>query len=573
MNYYAKESFVKMLSMEESEQLKKTIPVNCTVTLNQRQLCDLEMILNGALNPLNGFMTEGNYNSVLENMALDSLASENNLLWTLPITLDVSKQQLDDFANADTIGLCDQEGFMLAVMNLQSAWKANKKIEAHKIYLTDSADHPGVKYLYNEVKEYYIGGEVTGMQLPTHYDFESIRFTPQTLRNEFKKAGWDKVVAFHTSKPMHKVHYEITVNAARSVGANLLIHPLSGVGKPGDLAYYNRVHCYQAIMKYYPKYLAMLSLMPQAMRMAGPREAIHNMIVRQNYACSHFIIGPEHASPPGVRFGRQRFYDRYSAQKLIEEYKDKLQIQMIPVEELGYSEKSTNYIACKKANSEKLQTLDYTEKDFNYALEHDEPVPEWYSYPEVINELSKIKLSLKKKGLTLFFTGLSGSGKSTLAKLVYAKFIEQGDRPATLLDGDVVRNNLSSELTFSKEHRDINVRRIGYVASEITKNRGVAICAPIAPYEKTREAVRNTIEEYGAFIEIYVATPLEICEGRDRKGMYAKARKGIIKQFTGISDPYEEPLSPEIKIDTTDKTPVECAQKIMLYLFKEGYIG
>jgi len=568
MDYYGKKSNVSMLSREESERLKKDIPVNCMVTLNQRHLCDLEMILNGALNPLAGFMSEVDYNSVLDNMTLS-----NSLLWTLPITLDVSKEQLDAFNGATEIGLCDQEGFMLAVMKLQSSWMPDKKNEAEKIYSTNSQLHPGVKYLFTEVSDYYIGGEVIGMQLPTHYDFESIRHTPKALREDFKKMGWDKVVAFHTSKPMHKVHYDITINAAKQVGANLLIQPVSGVGKPGDLAYYSRVHCYQAIMKYYPKYLAMLSLIPQAMRMAGPREALHNMIIRQNYGCSHFIIGPEHAAPPGIRSGCDRFYESYSSQKLIDEYHGQLDIKMVRIEEMNYSEKNAAYIPCDQALDNKTDVLDFTEKDFNHTLEHGQPVPDWYSFPEVITELSKIKLPRKNKGITLFFTGLSGSGKSTLAKLVYAKFIEQGDRPVTLLDGDVVRKNLSSELTFSKQHRDINVKRIGYVASEITKNRGVAICAPIAPYERTRESVRNGIEEFGAFIEVFVATPLEICEGRDRKGMYAKARKGIIKNFTGISDPYEEPEKAEIKIDTTGSSPMECAQKIMLYLFKEGYIN
>lgn len=568
MNYYGNKSLAKMLSIDESEQLKKEIPVNCTVTLTQRQLCDLEMILNGAMNPLNGFMNQGDYNSVLENMTL-----ENSLLWSLPIMLDVSKKQLDAFDGATQIGLCDDEGFMLAVMDIQSTWKANKKKEAEKIYLTSNKLHPGVQYLLSEVKEYYIGGVVKGMQLPTHYDFESIRYTPEALRKEFKKEGWNKIVAFHTSKPMHRVHYDITTNAAKSLGANVLIHPLSGVGKPGDMSYYSRVHCYQAIMQHFPTYLSMLSLIPQAMRMAGPREAVHNMIIRQNYGCSHFIIGPEHTSPPGVRSGSKRFYERYSAQKLVAEVQDKLEIQMHPVEEMGYSKERRTYISSTLAKKENIETINYTEKDLNHALEHDQIVPEWYSYPEVVKELAKVRLSRKHKGITLFFTGLSGSGKSTLAKQIYAKFIEQGDRPVTLLDGDVVRTNLSSELSFSKDHRDINVKRIGYVASEITKNRGVAICAPIAPYESTRQSVRDMIEQYGAFIEIHVATSLETCEGRDRKGMYAKARKGIIKNFTGISDPYEEPVDPEIKIDTKGFTPVECAQKIMLYLFKEGYIG
>lgn len=568
MKYYGSESSITILSLDESENLKKIIPVSCTVTLSQRQLCDLEMILSGAMNPLNGFMTELDYNSVVADMCL-----ANNLLWSLPVTLDVSKEQLDAFGGATQIGLCDKEGFMLAVMDISSVWKADKDNEAIEVYQTADLDHPGVNYLKAEVKEYYIGGEIKGMQLPTHYDFESLRHTPQDLRDEFKRSGWDKVVAFHTSKPMHRVHQELTTRASKDIGANLLIHPVSGVGKPGELAYYSRVHCYQAVMKYYPSYLAMLSLIPQAMRMAGPREAVHNMIVRQNYGCSHFIVGPEHASPPGVRAGKKRFYESYASQKFVEEVQSKLDIQMYPVEEMGYSTQKNKYVTCSEAATDRIETQNYTEKDFNHSLERDESIPEWYSYPEVVDELSKVILSRKHKGLTLFFTGLSGSGKSTLAKLVYAKFIEQGDRPVTLLDGDVVRTNLSSELGFSKEHRDINVKRIGYVASEITKNRGVAICAPIAPYENIRTACRSMVEEYGAFIEIHVATPLETCEGRDRKGMYAKARKGIIKNFTGISDPYEIPVNPEIKIDTTGSTPVECAQEIMLYLFKEGYVS
>jgi len=568
MKYYGSESFINMLSHEESENLKKEISVNHTITLSQRQLCDLEMILNSGMNPLNGFMCEKDYLSVLENMSLS-----NSLLWALPITLDVSKEQLDAFSETKRVGLCDKEGFMLAVMDITDVWRAEKEKEALKVYSTKDQSHPGVKYLYSHVKEYYIGGVVTGMQLPTHYGFESLRHTPGELRDEFTLLGWNKVVAFHTSKPMHRVHHDITTLAAKEIGANLLIHPVSGVGKPGDLAYYSRVHCYQAIMKHYPKHLATLSLVPQAMRMAGPREAIHNMIVRQNHGCSHFIVGPEHASPPGVRSGEKRFYDRYSSQRLVEEFQNQLDIRMYPAQELGYSAEYGRYISCADAGEEGARTWDYTEKDFNNALEHDQTVPLWYSYPEVIHELSKVRLSRKHKGLTLFFTGLSGSGKSTLAKLIYARFIEQGGRPVTLLDGDVVRTNLSSELGFSKEHRDINVRRIGYVASEISKNRGVAICAPIAPYESVRESVRSMTEEYGAFIEIYVSTPLETCEGRDRKGMYAKARKGIIKNFTGISDPYEVPVNPEIEVDTTGFSPVECAQKIMLYLFKEGYLA
>jgi len=346
---------------------------------------------------------------------------------------------------------------------------------------------------------------------------------------------------------------------------------VAGVGKPGDLAYYSRFHCYQALLKYYPQYLATLSLIPIATRMAGPREAVHNMIIRQNYGCTHYIVGPEHAAPPGVRAGSKRFYERYSSQKLIEECQGELGIKMIPIEEMAYSSKRKSYFSLSQLD-ENEPTIDYDERKLNNALEHDEIVPEWYSFPEVLSELSRVKLSRKRKGFTLFFTGLSGSGKSTLAKLVYAKFIEQGGRPVTLLDGDVVRTHLSKELGFSKEHRDINVKRIGFVASEITKNRGIAICAPIAPYRDVRRQVRVMVEENGAFIEIHVATPLEECEKRDRKGLYDKARRGIVKNFTGISDPYDIPENPEIRIDTSNTTPTECAQEIMLYLFREGYL-
>jgi len=511
-------------------------------------------------------MIETDYNSILDKSEL----IDGNL-WTLPITLDVSYESAQNIQRGDKIGLCDNEGFILATMDVESIWKIDKDKEAEIIYGTRDLLHPGVRYLYHEIKDYYIGGKVKGIQLPIHYDFEELRNTPEQLKEHFNKDGWKKVVAFHTSKPMHRVHYDITLNAARELGANILIHPVAGVGKPGDLAYYSRVHCYQAILKHYPKYMAALSLLPMAMRMAGPREAVLNMIIRQNYGCTHFLVGPEHASPPGVRAGAKRYYERYASQKLVEIYQDRLDIQMVPIEEMGFSKTRQRYIPCSQFLSNE-QTESYDEKKLNYALEHDEPVPDWYTFSEVLQELSKIKLSRKRKGFTLFFTGLSGSGKSTLAKLIYSRFIEQGGRPVSLLDGDVVRMHLSSELGFSKEHRDINVKRIGFVASEITKNRGIAICAPIAPYRDVRRQVRDMIEENGAFIEIHVATPLEECERRDRKGLYAKARKGVIKNFTGISDPYDIPESPEIRIDTSSASPVECAQQIMLYLFKEGYL-
>jgi len=316
----------------------------------------------------------------------------------------------------------------------------------------------------------------------------------------------------------------------------------------------------------------MLSLLPMAVRMAGPREALLNAIVRQNYGCSHLIVGPEHAAPPEIRRGGERFYPRYAAQEMVAKYQDELGIRMIPIREMHYVPQDDQFLPVEQIEREGKQSIVFTENDLYHHLAHNEAIPAWFSFPDVIAELRKVCPLRSEQGITLFFTGLSGSGKSTLAKILYAKFIEAGGRPVTLLDGDVVRHNLSSELGFSRQHRDLNIRRIGFVASEITKNGGIAICAPIAPYHSTRRAVRELIEQHGAFIEIHVATPLEVCEARDRKGLYAKARKGLIPEFTGISDPYEIPQNPELRIDTTTMSPMEATQEIFLYLLREGYI-
>jgi sulfate adenylyltransferase len=426
--------------------------------------------------------------------------------------------------------------------------------------------------LFNSVKNVYIGGSIQGVQLPFHYDFETLRDTPEELRQFFEKQGWRNVVAFHTSKPMHRVHQEITMRAAREANAHILLHPVVGMSKPGDISYYARVHCYQAIRYHYPKSLVALSLLPMAMRMAGPREALMNAIIRQNYGCSHYIVGTEHAAPPNVRDDATRFYPSGAAQAYVKQYQDDLDISIIHAPELCFSEDTGKYIEVTNGKGDDCSGQSFSNRMILEAISRDETVPTWVTYPEVLDTLYKACPPRKEQGITLFFTGLSGSGKSTLAKIIYAKFIEEGKRPVTLLDGDVVRHNLSSELGFSRKDRNINVMRIGYVASEITKNRGIAICAPIAPYTAMRRDVRANIEQYGAFIEIYVATPLDVCEQRDRKGLYAKARKGIIPEFTGISDPYEEPENPEIKINTADMTPIQAAQDIYLYLVREGYL-
>ncbi|MEW6330041.1 MAG: bifunctional sulfate adenylyltransferase/adenylylsulfate kinase [Pseudomonadota bacterium] len=538
-----------------------------SVTLTQRQLCDLELLMNGGFSPLRGFLSRADYEGVLQNLRLP-----RGLPWSIPINLDVPDAVAQKLDVGGHLGLCDPEGFMLAVLHVEDIWKPDKKREAELVYGTASPAHPGVQYLLEQAHDTYVGGTVEGVQLPLHYDFETLRDTPEELRHLFDKMGWRRVVGFHTSKPMHRVHRDITLEAAKEAGASLLLHPAVGMTKPGDLHYYARVHCYQAIRRHYPHDLTVLSLLPSAVRMAGPREALHNAIVRQNYGCSHFIVGPEHCAPPDVRAGGKRFYPMYAAQELVAQYQDNLEIRIIPVKERRYVPESDQFLPLDQIEQEGRRDAQFTEKELYQCLARNQGVPAWYSFPDVITELRKAYPPRNRQGITLFFTGLSGAGKSTLAKIMYAKFIEAGGRPVTLLDGDVVRLNLSSELGFSKEHRDLNIRRIGFVASEITKNGGIAICAPIAPYAATRRAVRELIEQHGAFVEIHVATPIEVCEGRDHKGLYAKARKGLIKGFTGVSDPYEIPENPEIRIDTTAYTPREATRQVFLYLLQHGFI-
>lgn len=556
-----------LISPDKADNLKTESESYPSITLTQRQLCDLELLMNGGFSPLKGFMTQEAYDSVINSMRLP-----DGLLWPIPIILDIAESVAEKLSEGGKLALRDPEGFMLAVLTVEDIWQPDKGVEAEAIYGTRSEAHPGVHYLMNETAGTYVGGSIEGIQLPSHFDFENLWHTPRELQHLFEKNGWRRVMAFQTSKPMHRIHREITLEAAKQEGTHLLLHPTVGTTKPGDLHYYARVHCYQAIRKHFPRHLSMLSLLPVSMRMAGPRETLWHGLVHQNFGCSHFIVGPGHSVPPNGSDDAAGFYPAYASQELLREYQDELQITMVPLEEKRYVPQQNRFLSVSKIEQENLEGLAFSEEKLRNHLLHGETIPDWYSYPEVIEQLRKAYPPRNKLGFTLFFTGLSGSGKSTLAKIVYAKLIEEGGRPVTLLDGDVVRNNLSSELGFSKVHRDLNIRRIGFVANEITKNRGVAICAPIAPYTSTRRAVRSMIEQHGDFIEIHVATPLEECEARDRKGLYAKARKGIIPEFTGISDPYEEPERPEFRIDTTDISPMEAAQEIFLYLLSKGYL-
>jgi len=533
--------------------------------LTARQLCDIELILNGAFSPLEGFLTEAEYKRVLRDMRLPS-----GVLWPIPVTLDVSVEFGRGTSRGDHIALRDPEGVLIATMEVSDIWEPDKAAESSSVFGTQDERHPGVYYLMHRAGKAYLGGKLRGVEPPTCYDFKLLRDSPAELRGRFRKLGWRKVVAFQTRNPMHRAHHEMTLRAAREAEANLLVHPVIGMTRPGDVDHYTRVRCYEHMLKHYPEQTTALSLLNLAMRMAGPREALWHAIIRKNYGCTHFIIGRDHAGPGNGSDGNP-FYEPYAAQALLKEFEREIDVTMVPFREMVYVQEKAQFLPVDEVEPG-MQALQISGTELRRRLREGLEIPEWFSYPEIVEELRKTHPPRHKQGFTVFFTGLSGSGKSTIANALFAKLLELGGRRVTMLDGDLVRKHLSSELGFSREHRDLNILRIGYVASEITRHGGVAICAPIAPYAATRRRVREMIEEAGAFIEIFVSTPLEVCEQRDRKGLYAKARAGIIKEFTGISDPYEVPEAPEMTIDTRALTPDLAAHRILVKLESLGYI-
>ncbi len=534
--------------------------------LTPRQLCDLELLANGGFSPLAGFLGRKDYESVRDTMRL-----ADGTLWPVPITLDVPRELAAGLEPGQRLALRDPEGVMLAALCVTETWEPDREAEARAVFGTTNPEHPGVAHLLHRTNPVYVGGRIEGVQLPVHYDYRALRLGPAELRAAFARQGWRTVVAFQTRNPMHRAHQELTLRAAKDVGASLLIHPVVGMTKPGDVDHYTRVRCYQALLPTYPRNTAMLSLLPLAMRMGGPREAVWHAIIRKNYGCTHLIVGRDHAGPGSDSQGKP-FYGPYDAQELLRRHEREVGVAMVPFKMMVFVQEQDKYFPEDEVPPG-ARAVSISGTELRERLADGRDIPEWFTFPEVVRELRKSHPPRHRQGFTVFFTGLSGSGKSTIANVLLVKFLEAGGRPVTLLDGDLVRKHLSSELGFSKEHRDLNIRRIGYVASEITKNGGVAICAPIAPYDATRRDVRRLVEAGGGFVLVHVATPIEQCEQRDRKGLYAKARAGILKEFTGISDPYEPPADAEVVIDTTDATPEEAAQQIVLYLEKEGYVG
>ena len=554
------------VSYDSAQKLKVDAADLPSWDLSPRQICDMELLMNGGFNPLKGFLGRDDYDGVVNKMRL-----ADGTLWPMPITLDVSQAFADSVEEGQDIALRDREGVILGTMSITDKWSPDKAHEATQVFGADDSAHPAVNYLHNTAGPVYLGGPVIGIQSPVHYDFRARRDTPNELRAYFRKLGWRRIVAFQTRNPLHRAHQELTFRAAKEAQANLLIHPVVGMTKPGDIDHFTRVRCYEAVLDQYPASTTNMSLLNLAMRMAGPREAVWHGLIRKNHGCTHFIVGRDHAGP-GQNSAGEDFYGPYDAQDLFKQHQDEMGIEMVDFKHMVFVQERAEYQPADEVEDGNT-VLNISGTELRRRLFEGLDIPEWFSFPQVVAELRRTRPQRSKQGFSVFFTGLSGSGKSTIANALMVKLMEMGGRPVTLLDGDVVRKNLSSELGFSKEHRDLNIRRIGYVASEITKNGGIAICAPIAPYATTRRAVREDIEAFGAFIEVHVATSLEECERRDRKGLYRLAREGKIKEFTGISDPYDVPENAELVVDTENVEVDYCAQQVLLKLESMGLIA
>ena len=456
-------------------------------------------------------------------------------------------------------------------MDIESKYSPDKDLEAKEVYGSNDLAHPGVKYLMNQMHDVYLGGKVEMLSLESRSDFKEYRYTPAELKKKFSDLGWDEVVAFQTRNPMHRVHFELVKRAHEKLDLPVLVHPVVGLTKEGDIDYITRVHTYKTVCEQYGKDFTMLALLPLAMRMAGPREALWHMLVRKNYGATHFIVGRDHAGP-GKDSNGEPFYGPYEARDMAEEFANEVGVTVVPSDEIAYVPDKGEYRALDEIkDNEETESISGTE--FRRRLMAGEEIPEWFSFPETIDILRKYASKQSgQAGVTLFFTGLSGAGKSTIANCLVAKLSEKTNRKTTLLDGDIIRNHLTSELSFSKEHRDLNVQREGYVASEITKHGGIAICSMIAPYEKARSKARDQVEQYGKFVEVFIDTPVSVCEERDTKGLYAKARAGEIKNLTGLDDPYEAPKSPEIKLGTSTVTPEALADQVIEWMEEEGLL-
>ena len=531
-------SLVSLIDPDRAGALKREALDLPSLDLDWQAQCELEMLMSGAYSPLTGFMTRAQCERVASEMRLD-----DGTFWPLPVTLASRQQAAAGLRPGDRIALRDGEGFMLAVLTVGDAWEEDGSIR--------------------------LGGTVEGVALPPHPDFAALRATPAELRAQLARRGWRRVVAWQARQPMHRAQFEFCLKTAIENEANLLLHPLAGGDITDAPAYFGLVRSYIAVRERFPAATTHMSLLPAPPREAGARDLLLRAIVARNYGCSLLIAGGQHQPEGECRRGEDLASSQ--AETALTELGSRVGVKLIAYPRMVYVDDRAEHMPESEAPAG-ARVLTLNGAEFQRRMRAGLKIPEWYSFPEVLAELHRQHPPRERQGFTVFFTGLSGAGKSTLARALAARLMEMGGRSVTLLDGDIVRRHLSSELGFSKAHRDVNVRRIGFVASEITKNRGIAICAPIAPYHQTRRDVRAMVEAVGGFVEVHVATPIETCEQRDRKGLYAKARAGLIPEFTGVSDPYEIPVNPELAIDTTSLGIDEAVQQILLKLEHDGYL-
>ena len=545
-------------SLEERKAYAGTLP---SIQLSDRSLCDLELLAVGGFSPLDGFMRQADYQRVLDEMRLS-----NGMVFPMPITLPINgdaEVKLDQ-----DIALRDRKNNLLAIMTVEEVYAWDRDEEAQKVFGSTDPRHPTVAEMHRWGPQ-YIAGRLQVLQPPPHYDFKYLRRTPAEVREVLSEFGYENVVAFQTRNPLHRAHEELTKRAAEEVGGVLLLHPSVGMTKPGDVDHYTRVRAYRALVdNYYDSNRILLSLLPLAMRMGGPREALWHAIIRRNYGANHIIIGRDHAGPGSDSQGNP-FYGPYDAQELVQKHQDEIGVGVVPFRKLVYLTDEDRYEEISKI-PQNSQTADISGTQVREEyLGNGKSLPEWFTRPEVAEILKEAYPPRHRQGACIWFTGLSGAGKSTTADVLTVLLLEHG-RQVTVLDGDIVRTHLSKGLGFSKEDRDTNIRRIGFVASEIVRHGGIVICAAISPYRATRNDVRNMVGD--GFIEVFVDTPIEVCEERDTKGLYAKARAGEIKGFTGIDDPYEPPLNAELTLSTVAVDPEENAAKILDYLISQGLI-
>lgn len=533
-----------------------------SIRLTERQVCDLELLATGAFSPLDRFMGQADYQQVLDQMRL-----AHGTIFPLPVVLTVDDD--DDIAVGMEIALRDPQNELLALMQVEEKYTWNLTEAAAKVYGTQDLRHPLVTEMYRWGK-YHISGPLHVLNLPTHYDFKELRLTPAETRIRLQQFGHHNVIAFQTRNPLHRVHEELTKRAVQEKDGVLLLHPVVGLTKPGDVDYFTRVRTYKALaQRYYDNGRILLSLLPLAMHMAGPREALWHALIRRNYGANYLIVGRDHAGPGKDSSGKP-FYGPYAAQEMVERFSDELGVGVVPFQMLVYLPEEDRYEEITNITEDiRTASISGTQVREEY-LQKGRQLPGWFTRPEVAEILAETYPPRHRQGVCVWFTGLHNAGKSTTANVLTMLLQEYG-RNVTLLDGDVVRTHFSEGLGYSKEDRDSHVRRMGYVAGEIVRHGGVVVCAAVSPYRATRNDVRNMVGQEH-YVEVFVDTPIHICEQRDTKGLYARARRGEIRAFTGIDDPYEVPQFPEIRLTTLAQTPEENARQIIDLLVAQGFL-